>query len=123
MVTELKVTPPGRGGNHHPLSVRAFILGHLANNGEAYIANMHRAYRDELKRLAEIRGLFIGKRSKRIKPYHCPRYHSFAVKVQSLIREGLIEFSGREEESDAPPFRNPKFKPMRRYYRLRGASL
>ena len=43
-----------RGGFRKPISVKAFILGYLAENGEAYIAQMHRAYKAELKRLAAI---------------------------------------------------------------------
>jgi len=109
MVSELKITP-GRGGNRHPISVRTFILEHLAANGEDYIANMHRAYKAELDRIARENG--------RRYRYHKPRYHSFEMKVQLLTREGLIEFSGREEESDYPQFQAWEFKPVRRYYRL-----
>lgn len=110
MTDELKVTP-GRGGNRHPLSVRAFILDHLAANVEDYIANMHRAYKAELDRVASENG--------RRRPYHKPRYHSFEVAVQVLAREGLVEFSGREEESDSPQFGGWENKPVRRFYRLR----
>lgn len=110
MIDELKVTP-GRGGNRHPLSVRSFILDYLAKNIEDYIANMHRAYKAELDRIARENG--------RRYRYHKPRYHSFEMKVQVLTREGLIEFSGREEESDHPMFDNMGWKPVRRYYRLK----
>ena len=109
MVDELKVTP-GRGGNRHPLSVRAFILDHLAA-GEDYGANIHRAYKAELDRIAKENG--------RRYRYHKPRYHSFEMQVQLLAREGLIEFSGKEEESDSPQFQGWEFKPVRRYYRLK----
>jgi len=108
-VDELKVTP-GRGGNRHPLSVRAFILDYLAVD-EDYIANMHRAYKVELARLAEENG--------RHRPYHKPRYHSFEMAVWVLAKEGLIEFSGREEESDSPQFQGWGIKPLRRFYRLK----
>jgi len=110
MVSELKITPV-RGGNHHPLSVRTFILDHLAANEEDYIANMHRAYKRALDRIAKENG--------RRYRYHKPRYHSFEMKVQLLTREGLIEFSGREEESDAPQFEGWLQKPVRRFYRLK----
>lgn len=110
MVSELKVTPK-RGGNHHPLSVRIFILDYLAANGEQYIAKMHRAYKAELDRIARGNG--------RRYRYHKPRYHSFEMAVQMLRREGLIEFSGREEESDSPQFQGWEFKPIRRFYRLK----
>ena len=120
MVDELKVSP-GRGGNRHPLSVRSFILDHLAAVGEDYIARMHRAYKEELKRLAENnpQRLINGRRGIKVKHYHKPRYHSFEMKVQLLTREGLIEFSGREEESDSPQFQGWEFKPVRRFYRLK----
>ena len=109
MVDELKITPR-RGGNRHPLSVRAFILEHLAA-GEDFISAMHRAYKAELDRIAQENG--------RKHRYHKPRYHSFEMAVQMLAREGLIEFSGREEESDAPQFQGWNPKPVRRYYRLK----
>jgi len=109
MVDELKVTRQ-RGGNRHPLSVRSFILEHLAA-GEDYIASMHRAYKAELDRIAQEKG--------RRHRYHKPRYRSFEMAVQMLTREDLIEFSGREEESDFPQFESWTEKPMRRYYRLK----
>ena len=109
VVETLKITRQ-RGGNHHPLSVRGFILDHLAVR-EDFISAMHRAYKAELDRLA----LSNGRRHR----YHKPRYHSFEVAVQVLAREGRIEFSGREEESDAPQFQGWGNKPMRRYYRLK----
>jgi|GEM_PF-3543576 len=99
-----------RGGNHHPVSVRGFILDHLAA-GEDYIAQMHRVYKEELKRIAQENG--------RRHPYHKPVYHSMEMAVQRVSREGLIEFSGREEESDAPQFQGWNPKPVRRYYRLK----
>lgn len=110
MVTELKITRQ-RGGNHHPLSVRGFILNHLGTVGENYISSMHRAYKAELDRIAQQNG--------RHRSYHKPRYHSFEVAVQILAREGLIEFSGREEESNSPQFQGWEIKPMRRFYRLK----
>ena len=109
MSDELKITRQ-RGGNRHPLSVRGFILSHLAA-GEDYISSMHRAYKAELDRLA--------RENDRKRRYHKPRYHSFEVAVQILAREGLIEFSGREEESDYPQFEGWENKPLRRYYRLK----
>ena len=102
---------PTRGGFRKPISTREFILNHLKDQGQDYIASMHRAYKDELDRLARENG--------RKRPYHKPRYHSFDVEVNMLAREGLVEFSGREEESDAPQFDNWPVKPLRRYYRLK----
>jgi len=39
--------------------------------------------------------------------------------VHLLATEGLVEFSGREEESDYPQFQDWDIKPVRRYYRLK----
>ena len=100
-----------RGGNRHPLSSRGFILEHLAAVGPDYITSMHRAYRAELDRLARENG--------RRRPYHKPRYQSFLVIVHTLVKDGLIEFSGREEEADSPQFVGWHTKPRRRYYRLK----
>jgi hypothetical protein len=113
MVDELKITPR-RGGNRHPLSVRAFILDHLAAVGEDYGASIHRAYKAELDRIASENG--------RRYRYHRPTYSSFQRQVELLAKEGLIEFSGREEESDYSQFQDWENKPMRRYYRLSSAS-
>lgn len=110
MVEELKVTRQ-RGGNQHPLSVMGFIIDHLTAKGEDYISSMHRAYKAELDRIAIAKG--------RRYRYNKPRYHSFEVAIQKLAREGVIEFSGREEESDAPQFQGWENKPVRRYYRLK----
>ncbi|KKN87006.1 hypothetical protein LCGC14_0262750 [marine sediment metagenome] len=110
MVDELKITRQ-RGGNRHPLSVRDFILGHLASVDEDYISSMHRVYKAALDLKARENG--------RRRTYHKPRYHSFDMAVHILAREGLIEFSGREEESDSPQFNGWEVKPLRRYYRLK----
>lgn len=109
MVTELKITRV-RGGNHHPLSVKGFIIAHLTMAGEDYIANIHRAYKLALDQMAV--------ENRRKHAYHKPVYHSTEMAVQRLSREGLIEFSGREEESDSPQFINWPVPPVRRYYRL-----
>ena len=69
MIDELKVTPGGRGGNRHPLSVRDFILAHLAAAGEDYGMNIHRAFKAELDRIARENG----RRSR----YHRPSAPSF----------------------------------------------
>jgi len=109
MVNQPKITGQ-RGGNRHPVSVRGFILNHLARRDD-FISSMHRAYKAELDRVA----LQNGRRHR----YNKPRYHSFEMAVQLLAREGLIVFSGREEESTAPQFQGWPNKPMRRYYRLK----
>ena len=110
MVTELKITRQ-RGGNHHPLSSRQFIIDYLSMNGQAYGAQIHRAYKAVLDRIAKENG--------RRHRYHRPSYSSFNKKMNLLAREGVIEFSGREEESDNPMFDKMEWKAVRRYYRLK----
>ena len=110
MVSELRVSRQ-RGGNRHPLSVTAFILDHLAAVAEDYGASIHRLYKAELDRIARENG--------RRYRYHRPSYSSFNKKMNLLAREGLIEFTGREEESDHPMFKDMEWKPVRRFYRLR----
>lgn len=111
----------GRGGNRKPISSREFILEHLAATGEDYVANMHRAYRQALIDLALTTGKTrLNKAGKPVgTPYHRTSYHSFNVIVLNLRREGLIEASGREEESDNSRFADRDDKPERHYYRLK----
>ena len=110
MTDNLPLARRGRGGNHHPLATKQFILDRLAQVGEDHIASLHRAHNKALNNLAEDRG--------RKYYYHHSTYASFHSRVWELISEGLIEFSGREEESDAPQFGNMEDKPMRRFLRL-----
>lgn len=109
MTTELKIVGQ-RGGNRHPIAVRSFIQGYLSDVGEDYIASIHRAYKAELDQAAISRG--------RKYPYHKPTYNSFEKVVNKMARDGIVEFSGHEEESDNPMFDNMDWKPIRRYYRL-----
>lgn len=104
------IEPARLGGFRKPISVWQFITDRLAAMGEDYIANIHRSYKEALAQAALERG--------RRKPYHRPVYHSTEMVVQKLAREGIVEFSGREEESDNPQFINWDPKPVRRYYRL-----
>lgn len=111
-----------RGGFRKPISVRVFILDYLADHGEAYIAEMHRAYKEELKRLAESNPnrVVMGKHSLRVRLYHSPCYHSFHVKAWELAREGLIELTRTEPTTGL----NNQFKgfaqlPERHYYKLK----
>ena len=108
--TELKLTRK-RGGNHHPLAVKQFILDRLAQVGEDYISGLHQAYKDALDRLAEQR--------RREYYYHHPTYFSFSKKVWELIQDEVVEFSGREEPSDDKRFETWANKPIRRYVRLK----
>ncbi|MDP2872613.1 MAG: hypothetical protein Q8P31_08765, partial [Bacillota bacterium] len=48
-----KEIEPRRGGFRKPISTREFVLDYLRSNGEAYIAEMHRAYKDALRAIAE----------------------------------------------------------------------
>ena len=109
MTTELKIVGQ-RGGNRHPVAVQSFILDYLSIVGEDYIASIHRAYKAELGQAAISRG--------RKYAYHKPTYNSFEKVVNKMAREGIVEFSGREEESDNPMFTGREWKPVRRYYRL-----
>jgi hypothetical protein len=101
----------GKGGNRHPLSPRQFILDHLATTGEDYVESMHRAFKNALAQLAADHD--------RHQAYHVPTYSSFRVYVGLLTRDGLIEPSGREEESSAPQFAGAGYGWLRRYYRLK----
>jgi len=101
----------GRGGNHHPIATKQFILDHLARVGEDYISGMHQAYKDALDQMARDR--------RRVYYYHHPVYFSFSKKVWELITEGLVEFSGREEASDDRRFVGWKYKPVRKFVRLK----
>lgn len=112
---------PRKGGFRKPIKTTEFILVYLRNNGEAYIAEMHRAYKLELLKVAEQnpRRCRVTKYGEiKVRPYHAPRYHSFEMEVQLLTRQGLIEFCGREEESDSPQFQGWDAKPLRRFYHL-----
>jgi hypothetical protein len=111
LAKELQTTRT-RGGNYHPIPMKDFVISHLARLGEDYPANMHRAYKEQLKILAEQKG--------RKKPYHQCAYSSFIVSFNNLVREGLVVFSGREEESDDKKVQNFKTKVMRKYFRLAG---
>lgn len=109
-----------RVGKTHPLESKGFILDYLAKVRSDYIASMHRAFKAELREISVTnnRCRINGKGRIYGRPYHSPTYHSFEMIVQQLTRAGLIEFSGREEESDNPQFVGWEIKPVRRYYRL-----
>ncbi len=98
------------GGNNHPIPSKQFILDRLAKVGEDHASSLHRAYNDALDDLAK-------KRHRKFF-YHHPTYASFRVRISELVGEGLIEYSGREEQSDAPQFAHMEDIPMRRYFRL-----
>ena len=100
----------GAGGNQHPIATRQFILDRLAQVGEDYFSGLHQAYKHELDQLARDR--------RREYLYHHPNYFSFYKTVRQLMREGLVEFSGREEVVDEPRFAKWENPPIKRYVRL-----
>jgi len=108
-MVEVKTTP-GRGGNRHPLSSRSWIIENLGRGAGDYIASLHRRYKVALEVAGELNG--------RKKAYRKPTYRSFQTLVHRMIREGVVEFTGRQEDSEAPQFAAWPIRPMRRYYRL-----
>ncbi len=109
MASGLQLTR-GPGGNNHPIPSKQFILDRLAKVGEDHASSLHRAYNKALDDLAEQRH--------RKYYYHHPVYASFRARISELVSEGLIEYSGREEQSDAPQWEHMEEKPMRRYFCL-----
>lgn len=99
-----------RGGNNHPLATKQFILDRLAQVGEDYISGLHQAYKAELDRIA--------REKRREFYYHHCTYPNFNKRVWEMIKDGLIEFSGREEPSDDPKFSGWETPPVRKYLRL-----
>ena len=72
-----------------PLNVGEFIHQFLISHEEAYPSEIHRQYKMERK---------VTKTLKNTK-YRSSTYHSFMVYVSKLILTGLIERTGRTEES------------------------
>ena len=114
MVNKMRITR-GAGGNQHPIAVKQFILDRLARVGEDYFSGLHQAYKEELDRIAKERVLAHRRKNEY---YHHPTYFSFYKKARELMREGLIEFSGREEAVDDPRFANWENPPKKKYVRL-----
>lgn len=118
---------PKQGGFRKPLSTREFILRYLGERGEAYIADMHRAYKKALAAIAsEIAEVpaYRGKGRKpgiaRVKKYVYPRYHNFQGQVWKLAQEGLIELARIEPTRGIhDQFRGFDKPPDRHYYRLK----
>lgn len=117
---------PTRGGFRKPISTREFIFDYLAKNGEAYIAEMHRAYKSELRAIANANAELPpyggrGRRPTRPRPrkYVYPRYHSFQMQVWQLAQEGLIKLARIEPtEGQHQQFRGFSAMPERHYFRL-----
>jgi len=117
---------PTRGGYRKPLSTREFILEYLDKNGEAYIAEMHRAYKEELKVIATAnaevptyRGRGRRPTTPRAKRYVLPRYHNFQGMVWRMAQEGLIRLSRTEPTmGQHEQFKGFAEPPQRHYYTL-----
>jgi len=118
---------PVRGGFRKPLSTREFILGYLEKNGEAYIAEMHRAYKVELQAIAAAGATIPPYRGRgrkpdvpRAKKYVYPRYHNFQGQVWKLAQEGLVQLARTERTmGQHGQFKGFAKPPERHYYRLR----
>lgn len=118
MESDIKITP-GRGGNHHPLSTRQFVIDYLSAKGEASIPELHGAYKILLREKAEQNRSVKTRRGRgKVRPYHWARYGNFKTEVLKLKREGIIEFSGREEPATSDRFRCWENKPVLRFYRI-----
>ena len=117
---------PVRGGFRKPISTREFVLDYLKSNGEAYIAEMHRAYKDALRAIAEANAEVPayhgqGRRSTKPRPkkYVLPRYHSFQGEVWRLAQEGAIRHVRSEPtEGLAGQFKGFETPPERHYYSI-----
>ena len=117
---------PVRGGFRKPLSTREFILGYLEKNGEAYIAEMHRAYKVELGAIAAAGATLPPYRGRgrkpeipRVKKYLYPRYHTFQGQVWKLAQEGLVQLARTEPTTGQHgQFKGFAEPPERHYYRL-----
>lgn len=117
---------PTRGGFRKPISTREFVLDYLRSNGEAYVAEIHRAYKDKLRSIAEANAEVPpyygqGRRptTPRPKKYVYPRYHSFQAEVWRLAQEGLIELARSEPtEGLNGQFKGFATPPERHYYQI-----
>ena len=118
---------PVIGGFRKPLSTREFILGYLRKQGEAYIAEMHRAYKEALKVIAleaaevpSYRGRGRKPDVPRAKKYVYPRYHNFQGQVWRLAQDGVIELARTEPTRGIhEQFKGFSEPPERHYYKIR----
>lgn len=118
---------PRQGGFRKPLSTREFILNYVREKGEAYIAEMHRAYKKTLGELAMAgaavpRYTGTGRKPSipRARKYVFPRYHNFQQQVWKLAQEGVIVLARTETTKGLHgQFSGFKKLPERHYYRLK----
>ena len=75
-----------------PPKVGVFIRDYLREHDESYSSQIHRAYK----------GAYKGLKTQRKRTYRVCTYNSFMTYVSKLILTGLIERTGRTEESDNP---------------------
>ncbi len=117
---------PVRGGFRKPISTSEFVLDYLRSNGEAYIAEMHRAYKDALRSIAESNAEVPpyhgqGRRPTKPRPkkYVLPRYHSFQGEVWRLAQEGAIRHVRSEPTLGLKEqFKGFETPPERHYYEI-----
>ena len=84
-----------------------FIRDYLREHGEAYPSEIHRAYKD----------IYRGGRTLKGRRYRVSTYNSFMSYISKLVLTGLVERTGRTEESDNPKARALEY-PERIYVRL-----
>lgn len=80
----------GTGGK--PPRTGIFIRDHLRDRGESYAGEIHRTYKEAHRGWTTTRG----------NRYRLSTYNSFAIYIAKLVIAGLLERTGRKEESDHP---------------------
>ena len=97
----------GLGGQ--PPKIGLFIRNFLREAGEAYPSEIHKAYKVIHK----------GRKTLKKRTYRVCTYNSFITYVSKLVLAGLVERTGRTEESDNPKAMALDY-PERVYIRLTG---
>lgn len=118
----MKVTRP-RGRAASPIRTGLFIRQYLSDHSEAYQAEIHRALKESVKAINQEMGRHI----------HPCTYESFGKYFRQLVTLGLVEFTGKEQETEImaelSSIRKKQIgtrstysivRSMRRYYRLTG---
>jgi len=95
------------GGGGRPPTTGIFIRDFLREHGESYPSEIHRAYKETYRGVTTLGG----------RKYRIGTYNSFAVYMSKLILAGLVERTGRHEESDNPKAAALEY-PERTYIRL-----
>ena len=97
------------GMGEAPPKVGVFIGDYLREHGESYPSEIHRAYKD----------IYRGLKTQKKRTYRVCTYNSFVTYMSKLILAGLVERTGRTEESDNPKAEALQY-PERVYIRLTG---